>query len=174
MTSSDTPSGALLSLDTRGVAGLPTRRFAPRAELASRALPSRRAALGLVFGAVCSGAAWAASETPIRPGERLRVSDIAPGAWRTYALPGEPIFIRRLDPRQRARTAQHSEWVVLSGLCPHLACPLRADLGGEPGFACFCHGSRFDAAGEVLRGPATQPMKHIPYALTDGVMTIVP
>ena len=174
MTSSDNQSGAHLSLDTRGVAGLTLGRFAPRVELASRPRPHRRAALGLAFGVLCPGAAWAASETPIRPSEHLRVSDIAPGAWRAYALPGEPIFIRRLDPRQRARAAQHSEWVVLSGLCPHLACPLRADMGGEPGFACFCHGSRFDAAGEVLRGPATQPMKHIPYALTDGVMTIVP
>ena len=51
------------------------------------------------------------------------------------------------------------EWLVLVGLCTHLGCvPLGAgegeDKGEFDGYFCPCHGSHYDAAGRIRKGPA--------------------
>jgi ubiquinol-cytochrome c reductase iron-sulfur subunit len=75
----------------------------------------------------------------------------------------------------RSRTG---EYLVLIGVCTHLGClpkqrfdrgnvELGADWPG--GFACPCHGSRFDLAGRVFEGsPASVNLRVPPYALDDG------
>lgn len=45
---------------------------------------------------------------------------------------------------------------ALSLICPHLGCTVSL---APQGYACPCHGSRFDAAGRVVNGPASQPMR---------------
>ena len=47
-------------------------------------------------------------------------------------------------------------FAALSLVCPHLGCEVRPD---SDGFACPCHGSRFDGAGLLLRGPADRPLR---------------
>ena len=44
---------------------------------------------------------------------------------------------------------------AMSLVCTHLGCTLRQE--GD-GFACPCHGSRFDENGQVLRGPAEKAL----------------
>ena len=51
---------------------------------------------------------------------------------------------------------------ALSAVCTHLGCNVAHEAG--QGFACPCHGSRFDEAGRVTRGPAAWPLPH--YAMT--------
>jgi cytochrome b6-f complex iron-sulfur subunit len=41
-------------------------------------------------------------------------------------------------------------------VCPHLGCIV--DLS-ENGFACPCHGSRFDPEGNLVHGPADRPLR---------------
>ncbi len=52
----------------------------------------------------------------------------------------------------------HSEtgFSALSLICPHLGCTVDPV---QDGFACPCHGSRFNASGGVRVGPASQPMR---------------
>ena len=45
--------------------------------------------------------------------------------------------------------------------CPHLGCALRWN-GVEHSWDCTCHGSRFDAKGNLLNNPATDDLKHPP------------
>ena len=45
---------------------------------------------------------------------------------------------------------------AISSVCTHLGCNVR-HITGE-GFACPCHGSLYDANGQVVRGPAPQPL----------------
>ncbi len=47
-------------------------------------------------------------------------------------------------------------FIALSLVCPHLGCTVDPVADG---FACPCHGSRFDANGVVRVGPANQPMR---------------
>lgn len=45
---------------------------------------------------------------------------------------------------------------AISSICTHLGCNVNHVPGG--GFACPCHGSRYDANGQVVHGPAPQPL----------------
>ncbi len=47
---------------------------------------------------------------------------------------------------------------ALSLVCTHLGCTLEDHADG---FICPCHGSRFDAQGQVLRGPAQKPLRKL-------------
>jgi len=51
--------------------------------------------------------------------------------------------------------------VALSLACTHLGCRVAGMPGG---FACPCHGSRFDAAGGPIAGPARAALRRVPLA----------
>ncbi len=46
------------------------------------------------------------------------------------------------------------EWLVMMGVCTHLGCVPLSDAGDFGGWFCPCHGSHYDAAGRIRRGPA--------------------
>ncbi len=47
---------------------------------------------------------------------------------------------------------------ALSLVCTHLGCTVEQNADG---FACPCHGSRYNADGLVQRGPAAKPLRHL-------------
>ena len=56
------------------------------------------------------------------------------------------------------------EWLVMTGVCTHLGCvPLGDGAGDFNGWFCPCHGSHYDSAGRIRRGPAPENL-HIPPA----------
>jgi ubiquinol-cytochrome c reductase iron-sulfur subunit len=75
------------------------------------------------------------------------------------------------------------EYLVLIGTCTHLGClpkarfePGQAELGADwpGGFACPCHGSRFDLAGRVFDGsPASVNLRVPPYSFADARKLII-
>ncbi len=55
---------------------------------------------------------------------------------------------------------------AVSLLCTHLGCTVESK---PDGFACPCHGSRFDLQGNVTRGPAAKPLNSFLSGITsDG------
>jgi ubiquinol-cytochrome c reductase iron-sulfur subunit len=49
------------------------------------------------------------------------------------------------------------EWLVMQGVCTHLGCvPLGDGAGDFNGWFCPCHGSHYDTAGRIRRGPAPE------------------
>ena len=47
------------------------------------------------------------------------------------------------------------EWLVMMGVCTHLGCvPIGDGAGDFGGWFCPCHGSHYDTAGRIRKGPA--------------------
>lgn len=63
---------------------------------------------------------------------------------------------------------------AMTAICTHAQCNIR-DSGtvSASGLSCGCHGSQFDANGNVIQGPATSPLRHFEVLIeTDGTITI--
>jgi ubiquinol-cytochrome c reductase iron-sulfur subunit len=85
---------------------------------------------------------------------------------------GKPVFIRHRtaseieemqsvdvsqlrDPQSDAERTKKPEWLVMLGICTHLGCVPLADSGDfTSGWYCPCHGSHYDVAGRIRKGPA--------------------
>lgn len=63
-------------------------------------------------------------------------------------------------------------FVAFSASCTHRGATVAADPGSTT-LVCPAHGSQFDAAtGQVLKGPATEPLASVPVTNTGGVLTL--
>jgi ubiquinol-cytochrome c reductase iron-sulfur subunit len=112
------------------------------------------------------------------------VSGVEVGTQLTVKWRGKPVFIRRRSPEEieaaRAtplsdlpdamgenankpdtdasdanRTLDEAgEWLVMMGVCTHLGCVPLGDAGDFGGWFCPCHGSHYDTAGRIRKGPA--------------------
>jgi ubiquinol-cytochrome c reductase iron-sulfur subunit len=52
---------------------------------------------------------------------------------------------------------EEGRWLVMMGVCTHLGCvPLGDGAGDFGGWFCPCHGSHYDTAGRIRKGPAPQ------------------
>ena len=58
---------------------------------------------------------------------------------------------------------QDGRYAALSPICMHLGCTVNIE-GAH--LVCPCHGSTYDRAGEVLRGPTERPLKRFPATVT--------
>jgi ubiquinol-cytochrome c reductase iron-sulfur subunit len=99
----------------------------------------------------------AAREVPLvdLPDQNARNANIA---WDALATDQD----RTLDPE--------GEWLVMTGVCTHLGCVPIGEAGDFGGWFCPCHGSHYDTAGRIRKGPAPENL-HIPVAtLADGVL----
>ena len=47
-------------------------------------------------------------------------------------------------------------WIVQMGVCTHLGCVPLGDAGDFGGWFCPCHGSHYDLAGRIRKGPAPE------------------
>ena len=56
------------------------------------------------------------------------------------------------------------EWLILIGVCTHLGCTPTGFEGDYGGWLCHCHGSQYDTAGRIRKGPAPQNLAVPPYA----------
>jgi len=69
--------------------------------------------------------------------------------------------------------AGKEEWLVMVQICTHLGCVPLGQQGEYDGWFCPCHGSEYDSAGRVRRGPAPENMVIPPFTFTgDTVITI--
>ncbi|MBU0858363.1 MAG: ubiquinol-cytochrome c reductase iron-sulfur subunit [Alphaproteobacteria bacterium] len=117
--------------------------------------------------------------TPIQVGQAITV------VWQ-----GKPVFIRHRTAeeislaqgvdqaalRDKQTDAQRvkegkEQWLVMVGICTHLGCvPLgqkTVDPKGEfGGWFCPCHGSHYDTAGRIRKGPAPKNLGVPPYEFT--------
>jgi glycine/D-amino acid oxidase-like deaminating enzyme/nitrite reductase/ring-hydroxylating ferredoxin subunit len=79
--------------------------------------------------------------------------------------PGEGAVLRRGLHKVAVYRDKSGALTELSATCPHLGCVVHWN-GGEKTWDCPCHGSRFDARGLVINGPANRNLA--PAAGDDG------
>lgn len=125
------------------------------------------------------------------PGEQISVM------WR-----GKPVFIRYRteeeiasaeavdvadlpDPDARgpeagvpatneARSVVGNEALILMvGVCTHLGCIPLSEAGDFGGWFCPCHGSHYDTAGRIRRGPAPENLPIPPYEFTSESVIVI-
>lgn len=57
-------------------------------------------------------------------------------------------------------------WIVMVGSCTHLGCVPVGTAGDFGGWFCPCHGSHYDTAGRIRKGPAPRNLAVPVYAFT--------
>jgi Rieske Fe-S protein len=69
---------------------------------------------------------------------------------------------------------QKGELFAISAVCTHLGCIVKEGLleNGKKGFICPCHGSIFDADGQVTGGPAPAPLPWLAISIDSGVVSV--
>lgn len=109
----------------------------------------------------------------------------------------QPLFVRNLTPKEIAeanavslselrdpetldqRTKEgHRNWLITLGVCTHLGCiPLGIHEGenrGEyGGYFCPCHGSQYDTAARIRKGPAPKNLFVPDYSFTTPTSVLV-
>lgn len=68
---------------------------------------------------------------------------------------------------------ENGEWLVMMGVCTHLGCvPIGDGSGDFGGWFCPCHGSHYDSAGRIRKGPAPENLP-VPVAHFDDENTLI-
>lgn len=117
------------------------------------------------------------------------ISAVEVGQAITVTWRGKPVFIRHRteaeiaearaddsanlpDPQTDEERTIVPQWLVMVGICTHLGCvPLGQQEGDErgdyAGWFCPCHGSHYDTAGRIRRGPAPLNLEVPEYVFLD-------
>jgi ubiquinol-cytochrome c reductase iron-sulfur subunit len=127
----------------------------------------------------------------------LDVSAIQPGQAIKTIFRKQPLFVRHLTPEEIAaankvniselrdpqtldeRTkAGKNQWLITMGVCTHLGCvPLGASAGEVKGdfggYFCPCHGSHYDTAARIRKGPAPKNLMVPEYAFNSDTVVQV-
>lgn len=56
----------------------------------------------------------------------------------------------------RSAGESRENWIIMVGVCTHLGCIPLGQAGDFGGWFCPCHGSHYDTAGRIRKGPAPQ------------------
>jgi len=126
----------------------------------------------------------------------IDLSAIEPGQAIKTQFRKQPLFVRNLTPKEIAeadavpvstlrdpetleqRTRGKKNWLITLGVCTHLGCvPLGAgegeDRGPFGGYFCPCHGSQYDTAARIRKGPAPKNLFVPEYKFTSATTVTV-
>lgn len=73
---------------------------------------------------------------------------------------GEGKIIDRNGEKLAVYTDENGKITTLSAVCKHMGCIVEWN-GGEKTWDCPCHGSRYNALGKVINGPAEKDLDKI-------------
>ncbi len=101
------------------------------------------------------------------------LSTLSEGQSVTIKWRGLPMFVRYRTPEEIAQAKAvplsdlkdpqtdaervkegHEQWLIMIANCTHLGCVPVGESGDFGGWFCPCHGSHYDTAGRIRKGPA--------------------
>ncbi len=178
------PSGA----ESSGGEGVRRRDFINIAAVSAAGVGGLVTLLPLISQMAPSADVLAESSTEID------ISAIQPGQAIKAMFRKQPVFVRNLTPKEIAEAeavpvsslrdpqslkdrtkAGKENWLITMGVCTHLGCvPLGASEGenkGEfGGYFCPCHGSQYDTAARIRKGPAPKNLEVPDYKFTSDTV----
>jgi len=72
------------------------------------------------------------------------------------------------DPETDAERCPNPDWHIAMAVCTHFGCVPIAGQGAWGGYFCPCHGSHYDHAGRIRKGPAPLNLPIPPYKFLDA------
>jgi len=109
------------------------------------------------------------TEDEIKAADDVKTEDLPDPLARNANLPaGDPATDnnRATDASKEARP----EWLLMVGVCTHLGCVPLGEQGEYKGWFCPCHGSVYDTAGRIRKGPAPQNLAVPVYKFTSDTL----
>ena len=93
------------------------------------------------------------TEKEMKDGEAVSLNDLKDPIARNANLPSDApaTDANRTTPGKEA-------WMVMVQVCTHLGCIPLGQEGDFGGWFCPCHGSQYDTAGRIRKGPAPENM----------------
>jgi ubiquinol-cytochrome c reductase iron-sulfur subunit len=118
------------------------------------------------------------------------IGSLPEGGMMTVKWRGKPVFVRHRtakeikdaeatpiaslpDPQTDAERVKKPEWLVVVGVCTHLGCVPLGNQGEYDGWFCPCHGSHYDVAGRIRKGPAPRNLMVPEYAFKSDTVVRV-
>ena len=106
------------------------------------------------------------NEEDITKARAVALTDLADQNAENANLPADTLA----DDKNRTLD-EAGEWLVMMGVCTHLGCVPLGDAGEFGGWFCPCHGSHYDGAGRIRKGPAPRNLP-VPVAKFEDETTI--
>ncbi|RPF71315.1 ubiquinol-cytochrome c reductase iron-sulfur subunit [Aurantiacibacter spongiae] len=127
----------------------------------------------------------------------LDISTLEAGQSIKAVFRKQPVFVRHLTQREideanavnvsslrdpatlQERTLEgHENILVVMGVCTHLGCVPLGAAEGEPkgefdGYFCPCHGSSYDTAARIRKGPAPLNLEVPPYEFSTDTTIVI-
>jgi ubiquinol-cytochrome c reductase iron-sulfur subunit len=190
-TTGDAIPGTVTAQDSHDGDGVRRRDFINIAAVGAAGVGGVALLLPLISQMAPSADVLAESSTEID------VSSVQPGMAIKAIFRKQPLFVRRLTPAEikaanavdlgelrdpqtlAERTKEgHEDMLITMGVCTHLGCvPLGAgegeDKGPFGGYFCPCHGSAYDTAARIRKGPAPKNLEVPEYEFTSDTVVKV-
>ena len=186
-----TADPAALAAESHGEEGVRRRDFINIAAVSAAGIGGVATLVPLIAQMAPSRDVLAESTT------ELDISAIEPGMAVKAMFRKQPVFVRNLtqseiaaaeavpmselrDPQSLAeRTKEgHGNWLITMGVCTHLGCvPLGAGEGETRGqfggYFCPCHGSQYDTAARIRKGPAPKNLEVPDYVFSSDTKIVI-
>lgn len=127
----------------------------------------------------------------------IDLSKIEAGSGVVTSFRKQPLFVRNLTPAEIAEAEKvdvktlrdpetlaqrtrdgRKNWLITLGVCTHLGCIPQGIAPGEDrgqfgGYFCPCHGSQYDTAARIRKGPAPKNLAVPDYRFTSATTVTV-
>ena len=90
----------------------------------------------------------------VKAAQEVKLEELKDPVARNANLPSDA----QATDEDRSAGKGKENWLIMIGVCTHLGCIPLGQQGDFGGWFCPCHGSQYDTAGRIRKGPAPENM----------------